>query len=127
MYLRFISPFHSRWKNVDYGIFQAAYMCRDEQLIPNYLLDQLMIQVDWFKKHLPSPDELAIEQAKLAKLLQDLPAPSAQYIRYEDIPAPSPEERARFIARLSALIEKMEARAAQDRREWLLSLRDFAP
>ena len=107
MYLRFISPFHSRWKNVDYGIFQAAYMCRDEQLIPNYLLDQLMIQVDWFKKHLP--------------------APSAQYIRYEDIPAPSPEERARFIARLSALIEKMEARAAQDRRVWLLSLRNFAP
>ena len=57
MYLRFISPFRSRWKNVDNGIFQAAFMCRDEELIPNYLLDQLMTQVDWFKKHLPSPHE----------------------------------------------------------------------
>ena len=57
MYLRFISPFRSRWKNVDYGIFQAAFKCRDEELIPNYLLDQLFTQVDWFKRYLPSPDE----------------------------------------------------------------------
>ncbi len=71
--------------------------------------------------------KLAIEQAKLAKLLEDLPAPAAAYIRYEDIPAPSPEERARFTARLTALIEKTEARAAQERRAWLLSMADYAP
>ncbi len=57
MYLRFISPWRTRWLNVDYGIFQAAFKCRDDELLPDYLLIDLMNEVDWFKKHLPSPNE----------------------------------------------------------------------
>ena len=72
--------------------------------------------------------KLAIEKAKLAKLAQDLPSPRLmQYARYEDMPAPSPEERERFLRRLTALVEKMEARRAQEARERYLSLRAFAP
>ena len=72
--------------------------------------------------------KLAIEKAKLAKLEKDLPPPRLmQYARYEDIPAPSPEERERFTARLSALTETLEARAAQDKRDWYLSMTQFAP
>ena len=71
--------------------------------------------------------KLAIEKAKLAKLEKDLPKASPHFTRYEDIPAPSPEERERFTARLTALTETLEARAAQDKRDWYLSMIHFAP
>ena len=57
MYLRFISPWPSDMRNVDYGIFYAVYHCRDEQLLPGYLLDELLTELSWFKNYLPSPDE----------------------------------------------------------------------
>ena len=57
MYLRFISPYRTRWKDVNYGIFQAAFRCRDEDLLPDYLLDELLHHVRWFQKYLPSPNE----------------------------------------------------------------------
>ena len=61
MYLRFIGPFPtrgaSRVRNCDYGIFQTAFMARDDQLMEQCLIDELMAEVDWFKEHLPSPDD----------------------------------------------------------------------
>jgi len=61
MYLRFIGPFPtrgaSRVKNCDYGIFQTAFTARDDQLMEQYLIDELMREMDWFKKHLPCPDD----------------------------------------------------------------------
>ena len=57
MYQRFISPWNSGWKNVNLGIFQAVYICRDEKLIQDYLLVNLIDELNWFKHHLPSPDD----------------------------------------------------------------------
>lgn len=57
MYLRFISPWPSDMRNVDYGIFQAVFKWRDEGLLPGYLLDELLSELSWFKTYLPSPDE----------------------------------------------------------------------
>lgn len=56
MYLRFISPWPSDMRNVDYGIFQAVFRCRDEGLLPEYLMDELLSELSWFKRKLPSPD-----------------------------------------------------------------------
>ncbi len=36
-----------------------------------------------------------------------------KYSRYEDIPPPSPEERARFVERLYALIDKVDAESEE--------------
>ena len=71
--------------------------------------------------------KLAIEKAKLAKLEKDLPKASPHFTRYEDMPAPDPEARARFHARLSAMMEDMEAHEAQEKRDWYLSITAFAP
>lgn len=71
--------------------------------------------------------KLAIEKAKLAKLQESLPKLEPNYTRYEDIPAPSPEERERFKQRLALMIDTMERRAAQEKRAWYLSMTDFAP
>lgn len=58
VYLRFISPWPSyNMKNVDFGIFQALIKCRDEGLVPSYLLKPALKEFDWFKQKLPSPDE----------------------------------------------------------------------
>jgi len=71
--------------------------------------------------------KLAIEKAKLAKLEAELPKPALNYTRYEDIPPPSPEERARFRERLDALIDKINTGEKERRREWYLSMVDKAP
>lgn len=63
MYLRFIGPWKSRLRNIDYGIFQTAFIARDDQLMPSYLIDALMKEVDWFKTNLPSPDERHFDYA----------------------------------------------------------------
>lgn len=58
MYLRFISPWPSyNMKNVNDGIFQALIKCRDEGLVPGYLLEPALKEFEWFKQELPSPDE----------------------------------------------------------------------
>ena len=61
MYLRFIGPFPTRGasyvRHCDYGLFQTAFMARDDQLIAQYLIDDLMKEMDWFKIYLPSPDD----------------------------------------------------------------------
>jgi len=81
----------------------------------------------------PSPQDelietrLAIEKAKLAKLEAELPKPALNYTRYEDIPPPSPEERARFRERLDALIEKINTGEKERERQWYLSMVDKAP
>lgn len=58
MYLRFIGPWASNMRDIDFGLFQTAFICRDENLLPDYLLSPLMNEVDWFKENLPSPDEV---------------------------------------------------------------------
>jgi len=70
---------------------------------------------------------LKIEQAKLARLEADLPKPELNYTRYEDIPPPSPGERARFRERLDALIEKINTGEKERQRQWYLSMIDKAP
>jgi len=57
MYLRFVSPLRSCVRGVNMGIFQSAFECRDEPLHPEFLRNAIRIEIDWFKKHLPSPDE----------------------------------------------------------------------
>ena len=53
--------------------------------------------------------KLAMERAKLAALKKDLPAhllkPAAPFVRLKDLRPPTPEERARFYARLRQKVE----------------------
>jgi len=39
------------------GIFQAAFRCRDADGIRLKLKQQLIQEIDWFKCHLPEPDQ----------------------------------------------------------------------
>lgn len=55
MYLRFISPWPTDMRNVDLGIFQAAHRCREERLLPDYLMDVLTSDLSWFDNNLPVP------------------------------------------------------------------------
>ena len=48
--------------------------------------------------------KLRIEQAKLAKLEAELPKDEPKYMRYEDMPPPTPEDEARFYARFQELV-----------------------
>lgn len=57
MYLRFISPVRPTARSVDYGLFQAIIACRDFDDYPKWLRRQVESDFDWFKTHLPSPDE----------------------------------------------------------------------
>lgn len=57
MYLRFISPWPSGMRGVDYGIFQAVIRARDDCLLPGYLRGELLSELSWFQKYLPSPDD----------------------------------------------------------------------
>jgi hypothetical protein len=56
MYLRFVSPLRSDEHGGYLGIFQAAFECRDDEFQPYYLTDIIREEIEWFKKHLPSPD-----------------------------------------------------------------------
>jgi len=57
MYLRFISPVRPRARSIDYGLFQAIIACRELDDYPKWLRQQVEAEFDWFKTHLPSPDE----------------------------------------------------------------------
>lgn len=56
MYLRFTSPVRSGRRGVHMGIFQAAFICRDDVDMPAYLRKQLIEEIDWFKDNLRSPN-----------------------------------------------------------------------
>jgi hypothetical protein len=65
----------------------------------------------------PSPDlslaeqimetKLRSEQAKLAMLEAEVPEPEVKYMRYEDMPPPSPEQEAKFDAEFKALLDSL--------------------
>ncbi len=57
MYVRFISPMRSRMRGVDYGIFQCAFECRNDNDHPKFLRDAIRDEIEWFKEYLPSPKE----------------------------------------------------------------------
>lgn len=65
MYLRFVSPLKlggsARPRDLHMGIFQAVITCRDDVDTPTWLHAQLIEEFDWFKDHLPSPDEKYFE------------------------------------------------------------------
>jgi len=72
--------------------------------------------------------KLRSEQAKLAALEADLPDPDAkQYMRYEDMPPPSPEQEAEFERKLRSLIDGLLAEpwgpeTGQSVQDWLREL-----
>ncbi|GEM_PF-6724419 len=70
---------------------------------------------------------LAIERAKLIKLEADIQKPAPHYTRYEDLPPPSPEDRARFKQRLIDQVNQLAAQSEREKRDWYLSMVDFAP
>ncbi len=71
--------------------------------------------------------KLAIEKARLAKLEGEQPQSKPQYTRYEDMPPPSPEERARMEAEILAIFDRIKAEEEAAKKAWYLSMVDFAP
>ena len=61
MYLRFVSPLKhggsARPRDLHMGLSQALIKCRDDVEMPAWLHRQLVDEFQWFKDHLPSPDE----------------------------------------------------------------------
>ena len=90
-------------------------------------------------RHTPKPTEqealaqniaktkLAIEKARLAKLEGEQPSSEPKYTRYEDMPSPSPEERARMEAEILAIFDRIKAEEEAAKKAWYLSMVDFAP
>lgn len=82
-----------------------------------------------------SATKLQIERAKLAKLEAEAPPKGPpQYTRYEDLPPPNPEERERFLERLSELVGCSMDDAVREHEEnrqayfdWLLQFADDWP
>ena len=78
--------------------------------------------------------KLRIEQAKLAKLEAELPKDEPKYMRYEDMPPPTPEDEARFEAEFQEIMRSIFAQRDEDEKwnggpekgqsvqDWLLSL-----
>ena len=58
--------------------------------------------------------KLRIEQAKLAKLEAEIPDKNPKYMRYEDMPPPTPEDEARFYARFQDLVRNIAARPDEE-------------
>ena len=48
-------------------------------------------------------------------------------LNYEDLPPPSVEDREKIIAKFRVLYDQVNARAAKEKRDWYLSMTDFAP
>ena len=71
--------------------------------------------------------KLAIGKARLAKLEGEQPSSEPQYTRYEDMPPPSPEERARMEAEILAIFDRIKAEEDAAKKAWYLSMVDFAP
>lgn len=72
--------------------------------------------------------KLRSERAKLAALEAELPSPDAmQYMRYEDMPPPSPEQEAEFNRKLRSLLDDLLAEPwgpekGQSVQDWLTEL-----
>ena len=72
--------------------------------------------------------KLRSEQAKLAALEAELPSPEAmQYMRYEDMPPPSPEQEAEFDRKFKALLDDLLSEPwgpekGQSVQDWLTEL-----
>ena len=58
--------------------------------------------------------KLRIEQAKLAKLEAELPKDEPKYMRYEDMPPPTPEDEARFEAEFQEIMRSIFAQRDED-------------
>ena len=71
--------------------------------------------------------KLAIEKARLAKLEGEQPQSEPQYTRYEDMPPPSPEERARMEAEMLAIFDRIKAEEEAEKKAWYLSMTQYAP
>lgn len=66
--------------------------------------------------------KLRIEQAKLAKLEAELPKDEPKYMRYEDMPPPSPEQEREFLQRFEMLItnlDKLGPKPGQSLQDWI--------
>ena len=63
MYRRFISPWPSDMRNVDYGIFQGIWICEEDYLLPSYLIEELRRETAWFNRNLPCPNRAEFEYA----------------------------------------------------------------
>ena len=71
--------------------------------------------------------KLQIEKLKLADMLaKDRVWPPA-HLAYEDLPPPSPQERERVIARITAQAQRILEQSAREKREALLRHKDLAP
>ena len=69
--------------------------------------------------------KLRSEQAKLSLLEADLPNEDVKYMRYEDMPPPSPEQEAEFDAEFRALLNSIIAEPTgpepgQTVQDWLI-------
>jgi hypothetical protein len=56
-------------RGVEWGIFQAGFQCRDDEVTPEYLKAEIIKEIDWFKRYLPSPDEQYFNDGDVAKHL----------------------------------------------------------
>lgn len=66
--------------------------------------------------------KLRIEQAKLAKLEAELPKDEPKYMRYEDMPPPSPDQEREFLKRFETLItnlDKLGPKSGQSLQDWI--------
>lgn len=68
---------------------------------------------------------LRIEQAKLAKLESETPREDVKYMRYEDMPPPSPEQEAEFYERFKKLVggildDGVGPESGQTLQDWLI-------
>lgn len=72
--------------------------------------------------------KLRSEQAKLATLEAELPDPNAQkYMRYEDMPPPSPEQEAEFQRKFRSIVKEIRSKpfgpdAGQTVQDWLRNM-----
>ena len=55
MYLRFIGPWPTGMRRIDYGLFQTYFRVRNEALLPGYLFEALRDEYEWFCDRLPTP------------------------------------------------------------------------
>jgi hypothetical protein len=67
MYSRFVSPLRAYSRGVNWGIFQAAYACRDNENTPEYLHQPIVEEINWFKKNLTSPDSRFFDEGRVPK------------------------------------------------------------
>lgn len=69
MYIRFVSSLRGCKRGVEWGIFQAGFHCRDYDKTPDYLKAEIVKEINWFKRYLPSPDEAYFDNGNVGKRL----------------------------------------------------------